>query len=108
MFKHVICAFNRFANKLENFPCKGKHLQFIVYKLTFSIKAHFLIWSYQAYNMSYKLVTCMATNLVLEKIKLHNIKLSFHFSLPLKVHFTGLLIYIASFIEQHFQSWYIF
>ena len=49
---------------------KGKHHQFNLYKPTFSIKAHFLIWSYQACNNSYKLVTCMATNLVLDKIKL--------------------------------------
>ena len=40
----------------------------------FSIKAHFLIWNYQACNNSYKLVTRMATNLVLEKIKLLKIK----------------------------------
>ena len=52
-------------------PCKGKHHQFNLFKPTFLIKAHFLIWSYQACNSSYKLVTCMATNLVLEKIKLH-------------------------------------
>ena len=44
---------------------------------TFSIKAHFLIWSYQACNNSYKLVTCMATNLVLDKIKLLKIKYIF-------------------------------
>ena len=36
----------------------------------FSIRAHFLIWSYQACNYSYKLVTCMATNLILDEIKL--------------------------------------
>ena len=46
----------------------------------FSIKAHFLIWSYQACNNSYKLVTCIATNLVLDKIKLLKIK-SFHLSI---------------------------
>ena len=36
----------------------------------FSIKVHFLIWSYQACNYSYKLVSCMATNLILYEIKL--------------------------------------
>jgi hypothetical protein len=52
----------RSSNKLENLPCKGKQRQFNLYKQMFSIKAHFLIWSYQACNNSFKLVTCMAPN----------------------------------------------
>ena len=43
-------------------PANWRH-QFNLYKTTFSIKAHFLIWSYQACNNNDKLLTCMATNL---------------------------------------------
>ena len=59
IFKSVILP----GNKLKNLPCKGKRHQFNIYKPMFSIKARFLIWNYQAWNNSYKLVTRMATNL---------------------------------------------
>ena len=68
--KAIIINITRSGNKLKKLPCKGKHHQFNLYKPMFSIKAHFLIWNYQACNNSYKLVTCMATNLALDKIKL--------------------------------------
>jgi hypothetical protein len=50
--------------------CKGIRHQFNLSKPTFSIKAHFLIWDYQACNNNNKLVISMATNLVLENIML--------------------------------------
>ena len=59
--KAIIIHLTTSGKELENLSCKGKHLQFNLYKPTFSIRTHFLIWSYQACNYSYKLVTCMAT-----------------------------------------------
>ena len=62
--KAIIINITRSDNKLENLPFKGKRHQFNIYKPTVSIKAaQLLIWVYQAGNNSYKLVTCMATNL---------------------------------------------
>jgi hypothetical protein len=48
--------------QIENLPCNGKRHQFNIYKPAFSIKAHFLILSYQACKDSYKLVIGMAAN----------------------------------------------
>ena len=62
------------ATKFKNLLCKGLGHQYNLYKSMFSIKANFLIWNYQSCNKSYKLVISMATNLVLEKIKLLKIK----------------------------------
>ena len=75
-----------FAPSIGLGGASGKHHHFNLYKPTFSIKAYFLIWSYQACNNSYKLVICMATNLVLEKIKLIKIKSTFHLYI---VHLTS-------------------
>ena len=74
--KAIIINIIRPGNKLENLHCKSNH-QFNLYNPAFSIKAHFLIWSYQACNNIYKLATCMFTNLALKQIKLLKIK-SFH------------------------------
>ena len=79
--KVIIINITMSGNKLKNLPLKSKLKQFNLFKPTFSIKVHFLIWNCQACNNSYKLVTRMATNLVLEKSSSWKLNLSFHLSI---------------------------
>ena len=59
--KAIIVNTTRSGNKLENLPAKANVITPNIYEPTFSIKAHFLIWSYQACNSNDK--TWMATNI---------------------------------------------